>query len=710
MENLAKVSAGSRFVSSTLRVGKVAVVLVAMVGLSAWGGTVAHSHLVTPAADTRVAGNGTAIQGSAPQASHDEANGVSNPGAPSAQAGTPTWTRLTTPQHPSARDDAAIAYDAADGYVVLFGGGAGLGTGSNYSAPVCYNDTWIFVHGVWTNLSIAGPPPTCDPAMAYDAADGVVLLYVDVDVNPEITWNQTWVFVHGRWSELDINNPSMAGGWGVTMTYDGEDRAVLLYGYHYEGNSADPMIWEFSSGEWKQLAPRTTPSWPDTTGLAYDAADGYAILNAYPIPGEGWGATPNATWAFSSGNWTRVAMMPVAYDGLGAVAYDSKDGYVVVYGGTTEVKSGYGGDLGETWLYRGGTWTRGPVSGPMDGLLGAMTFDAADGYVLLFGGDQNIVVGGDAYQWYKSETWIYSAPPVAIHITASVSPPAVCSLDSENCGAGTDKARLSVDILAESVARNMTFGLDTGGGSITYGPYYWVDSPTVTYLGWKNVTPAPNLDPSVACLGGGTLNLVTCQATPSAGTSSPTEGPLTWSWSDSASPTVDSLHQGEEWNITLSVVALGPPYGPVAADACTTNACDSAQVGAVNGEYAHFAFSPYGNSSLLNVSLPFSTLNVLPSLTSTSTAPSTMPPSSPPVGTTVPVASPVVPTPTPPLATTSPVTTPIPVALSVPALCAGVIAAGFSRLTVRRRAGRVAVAVASKASAPARREPFHRGV
>ena len=236
MGNQAKAPSRSRFVSSTLRVGKVAVVLVAMVSLSVWGGTVSHSHLAAPTVDERGASNRVSIPGNSARAQTDGADVVPSPGAPSAQAGTPTWTRLATPQHPSARDDAAIAYDAADGYVVLFGGGAGLGTGSNYSAPVCYNDTWIFVHGVWTNLSIAGPPPTCDPAMAYDAAAGVILLYDGADVNPSVPWNETWEFVHGRWSELNVGNPWVITGLGVTVTYDTADQAVLLYGYRYNGS------------------------------------------------------------------------------------------------------------------------------------------------------------------------------------------------------------------------------------------------------------------------------------------------------------------------------------------------------------------------------------------------------------------------------------------------------------------------------------------
>jgi len=38
---------------------------------------------------------------------------------------TPGWTQIVTTTHPSARDEPGIAYDPADGYVILLGGSAG---------------------------------------------------------------------------------------------------------------------------------------------------------------------------------------------------------------------------------------------------------------------------------------------------------------------------------------------------------------------------------------------------------------------------------------------------------------------------------------------------------------------------------------------------------------------------------------------------------
>src|SRR5205807_277122 len=74
-----------------------------------------------------------------------------------------TWTQLSPSNSPPARFSASMAYDAADGYILLFGG-AGNTVG-------ILGDTWEFHGGQWTQLSPASSPsPRQYPSMVYDAA------------------------------------------------------------------------------------------------------------------------------------------------------------------------------------------------------------------------------------------------------------------------------------------------------------------------------------------------------------------------------------------------------------------------------------------------------------------------------------------------------------------------------------------------------------
>ena len=60
-----------------------------------------------------------------------------------------TWTKQAPASSPPARADAAMAYDAATGTVVLFGG-----SGANGS----FSDTWTWDGSTWTKQNPAAHP------------------------------------------------------------------------------------------------------------------------------------------------------------------------------------------------------------------------------------------------------------------------------------------------------------------------------------------------------------------------------------------------------------------------------------------------------------------------------------------------------------------------------------------------------------------------
>src|SRR5437868_5501888 len=72
-----------------------------------------------------------------------------------------------TPLQPSPRWEHAMAYDAARGVTVLFGGSGGG-----------YNDeTWEWNGTTWNQRAVPGPSPRAGHTMAYDAARGVTVLF-----------------------------------------------------------------------------------------------------------------------------------------------------------------------------------------------------------------------------------------------------------------------------------------------------------------------------------------------------------------------------------------------------------------------------------------------------------------------------------------------------------------------------------------------------
>src|SRR5688572_29225782 len=70
---------------------------------------------------------------------------------------------------PTARSSSAVAFDAARGRGVLFGGTS--------SASSLLGDTWEWDGAAWTRVATSGPPARYRHALAYDAAGSRVILF-----------------------------------------------------------------------------------------------------------------------------------------------------------------------------------------------------------------------------------------------------------------------------------------------------------------------------------------------------------------------------------------------------------------------------------------------------------------------------------------------------------------------------------------------------
>ena len=125
-----------------------------------------------------------------------------------------TWTRALPVASPPGRYFAQMAYDAATGTVVVFGGLAG----SNLD-PVA--DTWSWDGTTWTLLQPAtSPPPRARGSMSYDSTTGTVILWAVGD---------TWSWNGSTW--LQLQPPVSPEARDSTVaTYDPALAAIVLFG------------------------------------------------------------------------------------------------------------------------------------------------------------------------------------------------------------------------------------------------------------------------------------------------------------------------------------------------------------------------------------------------------------------------------------------------------------------------------------------------
>jgi hypothetical protein len=139
--------------------------------------------------------------------------------------GSPAWSQLaTTGPTPGARSNHTAIYDPLQDRMVVFGGFDG-----SYR-----NDTWALSLGslVWTQLMPAGPPPTArsDHSAIYDAARGWMVVFGGA---APARFNDEWVLSlagNPAWSQLETTGPPPGQRSAHSAIYDPVRVRMVVFG------------------------------------------------------------------------------------------------------------------------------------------------------------------------------------------------------------------------------------------------------------------------------------------------------------------------------------------------------------------------------------------------------------------------------------------------------------------------------------------------
>ena len=319
---------------------------------------------------------------------------------------------------PTPRYRALFLDDPRDGYLLLFGG-------AGCDAAVECRDTWSYRGGYWVDrtATVGTSPSARDSATAfYDATDGYILLYgglVSGQGGPAPA--DAWMFSAGRWSQVNSSLVTQFPliRWGGGATYEAAQNDVMVYGGSSITGYPLADLWTYRGGDWSYLAEGATPpplncnGGADSFPMAYDAKDGYVVLVDNPAcRTPSWPGTVNGTWRFSASEWSwwPSATVPPSLFG-GSMVWDAADDYLVLFGGIS-ASFGY---LSGTWTYADGEWTDRTKAGalaPPARDSAAMAYDPWDQYVVLFGGENSSVWGiGFNDTWtYRGGNWTLLSP------------------------------------------------------------------------------------------------------------------------------------------------------------------------------------------------------------------------------------------------------------------------------------------------------------
>lgn len=169
---------------------------------------------------------------------------------------------------------------------------------------------------------------------------------------------------------------------GYAMAYDSVRDQVILFGGRGESlgdGLNDTWIW--SDAGWRKVDTEVSPPPLRYACMAFDAKRGVAVLFG------GWGEgniAQSDTWEFDGQNWRLVDVgdkrPPARF--LSAMTYDAGQGKVVLFGGR-DVRRRFLDDL---WVYDGAGWTEIPAKGPYARGGHAMTYNPTRGTVVVMGG------------------------------------------------------------------------------------------------------------------------------------------------------------------------------------------------------------------------------------------------------------------------------------------------------------------------------------
>lgn len=282
-----------------------------------------------------------------------------------------SWSpvRSANGPEPPAVVGAALVWDAADGYVLLFGG-------DTYPTGGPLASTWTYRAGNWTDLTTApvvtGAVLFSYLAAAYDSSDQRVVATYQTNAGTRGFDTYVYTYRAGTWTNLSASSPVPPGfAFRPLVADDPSDHGVLFYGGFTDASSriARNSSWRFESGVWNSVPGSPAPPPLFGPSMSYDSVDGYILLVGGSI-----GGCPADPCAFSSAVWTFVQdrWSNVTAETKGAVPREWW-GPMITDGAAGRILEGFGFvgaqsvQQSNLYEYSDGTWTEVPNSNPGSG-------------------------------------------------------------------------------------------------------------------------------------------------------------------------------------------------------------------------------------------------------------------------------------------------------------------------------------------------------
>lgn len=259
---------------------------------------------------------------------------------------TPVWEQVSAGDGPQ-RNIAAMVCDTFRERLVLFGGV----TLDASAVSVYRGETWEYDGKAWVEMSPAvSPQPRASQAMAYDAARGRVVLFGG-GADRLIHFGDTWEYDGETWTETSPG-VSPVRRWASAMAYDEERERIVLFGGAFSLEQYGDT-WEYDGQTWTEVTPDPSPSPRQFHAMVYDPVRGNVVL----FGGSALEGDKADTWVYDGANWMEITpeVCPSPRS-THSMTYHPGTGNIVLLGGLTREGATQYAVLGDQWEFDGDAW------------------------------------------------------------------------------------------------------------------------------------------------------------------------------------------------------------------------------------------------------------------------------------------------------------------------------------------------------------------
>lgn len=203
------------------------------------------------------------------------------------------WLETTSPG-PTRHIKSAMAYDAARGVSVLFGGDKSCAGCQNPT-----NETWTWNGSGWTLHTPAILPPARKyPALAYDPIRERVVLFGG-EASPDSTLGDTWEWDGASWTEImPADGVSPTARSRSQLVYNPLRRTLLLHaGRTLSTGAVYSDVWEWDGARWTLMHADDHPIRFSAAAFFDSLRGGMVVYGGRNL--SSIGTNTNETWFFS---------------------------------------------------------------------------------------------------------------------------------------------------------------------------------------------------------------------------------------------------------------------------------------------------------------------------------------------------------------------------------------------------------------------------